>query len=148
MSYFEVAKEAVYLRALLKSMGQTQHGPTRIYTEPIRRLLAYYRVKRVVTGLAHVTGGGLPENVARILPPDCDATIDTEAWSVPAVFDVLANCGVDRREMYRVFNMGIGYVVAIRPAFANGARRVLRRAGEKPMTIGRITSGRGRVVLK
>ncbi|MCP4246930.1 MAG: phosphoribosylformylglycinamidine cyclo-ligase [bacterium] len=130
-----------------ESLADALMRPTRIYTEPVRRLLAYYRVKRVVTALAHITGGGLPENVARILPPDCDAAIETDAWSVPAVFDVLADCGVDRQEMYRVFNMGIGYVLAIRPAYANGAMRVLRRAGEQPSAIGRVTSGRGRVVL-
>ncbi len=114
----------------------------------LRCAQGYMLPPRFGTALAHITGGGLPENVARILPPDCDAAIDTGAWRVPAVFDVLADCGVDRREMYRVFNMGIGYVLALRPAYANGAMRVLRRAGEKPLAIGRITSGRGRVVLR
>ena len=121
--------------------------PTRIYVEPILRALAHYRVKRVITAMAHITGGGLPENVGRILPANCDAVIETNRWSPPPIFGWLQRQGVTRTEMFRVFNMGIGYVIAVRPAFANGLARVLRRAGEDPVVIGCVKRGNGKVEL-
>ncbi len=121
--------------------------PTRIYAEAVRCLLRRYRVKRVVTAMAHITGGGLPENVGRILPPDCDAVIETRRWERPPVFAYLQRLGVDRQEMYRVFNMGIGYVLAVRPAFADSVARQLQRAGEKPVIIGGVQRGQGAVRL-
>jgi len=131
-----------------ESLADALMRPTRIYVEPIRRVLRSYRVKRIVTGMAHITGGGLPENVGRILPPDCDAVIGTKRWTPPPVFKLLQQKGVPRAEMYRVFNMGIGFVLAVRPTYANGVRRILRRAGEQPVVIGRVAAGKGRVVLR
>ena len=122
--------------------------PTRIYVNAAQAVLRRYRVKRVVTAMAHITGGGLPENVGRILPPDCDAVIRTRNWKPPPVFPFLQRQGVTRREMFRVFNMGIGYVLAVRPAFANGVQRILRRAGEQPAVIGEVTPGSGKVRLR
>jgi len=122
--------------------------PTRIYVDAVRRALAHYRVKRVVTAMAHVTGGGLPENVGRILPTGCKAVIATDSWSTPPIFTFLQRLGIARDEMFRVFNMGIGYVLAVRPAFANGLARVLRRAGEKPVIIGLVKRGNGQVELR
>jgi phosphoribosylformylglycinamidine cyclo-ligase len=130
------------------SLADALMQPTRIYVPAVRRLLGNYRVKRVITAMAHVTGGGLPENVSRILPLDCDAVIETERWTAPPIFELLQSLGVARDEMYRVFNMGIGYVFAVRPAFVGGASRVLRRCKEKPIVIGRIKRGSGKVELR
>ena len=72
------------------SIAETCLTPTRIYVEPIRAVLNHYRVKQVIHGLAHITGGGIEENLDRILPPGLDAEIDPNAWDVPRSFSVLA----------------------------------------------------------
>ena len=95
--------------------------------------------------MAHITGGGLRENVARALPADADALIDRRSWQPPPVFAALKRLGVSGREMKRVFNMGIGFVLFVRPRFARGVMRVLRRAAEKPVLMGQIVGGSGRV---
>jgi phosphoribosylformylglycinamidine cyclo-ligase len=90
-------------------------------------------------GLAHITGGGLVDNLPRVLPKNCDAVIDTTAWKVPAIFQILADQGrVDRTEMYQVFNMGIGMTAIVSPRQATAIARQLRA---KP--IGRIEAGTG-----
>ena len=130
------------------TLGQAILKPTRIYVRPIVRLLNRYRVKRVISGMAHITGGGLPGNVNRILSPKIDAKIDTSTWTVPPLFDLLQEAGnVDRDEMYQVFNMGIGYVLVVRPSFATSVVNQLERYGEKPTVIGEIVSGTGQVQL-
>ena len=130
-------------------LGQVLLTPTRIYVRPIVKLLQRYRVKRVVSGMAHITGGGLPGNVNRALPAKLDARIDARTWDVPPVFDFLQRHGkVDRQEMYRVFNMGIGYVLIVRPTFAESIVRQLRRAGEQAMIIGEVVKGDGNVQMQ
>ncbi len=103
------------------------------------------KVPRVqIHGLAHITGGGLVDNLPRVLPQDCDAVIDTTRWKVPAIFEILARHGrVDREEMYQVFNMGIG-MAAIVPAEA--AAEVARKLDAR--RIGRIEPGTGRTRLR
>jgi len=123
--------------------------PTRIYVQPVLSVLRYYRVKQAVRGMAHITGGGLPGNVIRVLPKDCQALIETDSWPVPEIFDLLASQGpVEREEMFRVFNMGIGFVMIVRPTFADSIARQLRRAGEQVYRIGRIKSGKTAVELR
>jgi phosphoribosylformylglycinamidine cyclo-ligase len=97
----------------------------------------------VIHGLAHITGGGLIDNVPRVLPKNCDAVIDTKSWRVPAIFEFLQHHGkVDRTEMYQVFNMGVGMVVMVaeKDAAATAKRLKARR-------IGRIEGGRGKTRL-
>jgi phosphoribosylformylglycinamidine cyclo-ligase len=131
-----------------RTLGETLLEPTRIYAKPIVRLLSQYRVKRVVSGMAHITGGGLPGNVNRALPDDLDARIEANAWPVPPIFDFLQkHGGIERAEMFRVFNMGIGYVLIARPTFADAIVRRLRRYGELPYVIGKVVKGSGRVQL-
>ncbi len=99
-----------------------------------------------IGGLAHVTGGGLLENIPRILPAGCAVEIDTASWDVPPVFTFLEERGrIERREMYRVFNMGVGMVVIV-PA---GAGRRVPGEGLRwaPFRIGRVTAGDRRVIL-
>ncbi len=98
----------------------------------------------VIKGLAHITGGGLIDNLPRILPSNCDAVIAEETWRVPRIFQILQHNGnVDRQEMYQVFNMGIGMVAIVAERNANRAISILRAK-----RIGRIVRGKGRVRLK
>jgi phosphoribosylformylglycinamidine cyclo-ligase len=98
---------------------------------------------RMLHGLAHITGGGLVDNLPRVLPKNCDAAIDTKSWRVPVIFDVLQRKGrVDRAEMYQVFNMGIGMVAIVA---APDAKRVARQL--KAKQIGRIEHGSGKTQL-
>jgi phosphoribosylformylglycinamidine cyclo-ligase len=113
--------------------------PTRIYAKPIVRLLQGYKRKKAVSGMAHITGGGLPGNVCRALPDDLDAVIDCTAWTPPPIFPFLQKHGhVDTAEMFKVFNMGIGYVLVVRPKFADAIEEKLRKWGETTFRLGEI----------
>ncbi len=132
-----------------QTLGETLLTPTRIYAKPIVKLLSRYKVKRIVSGMAHITGGGLPGNVVRVLPDDLDAVIDTSAWAVPLIFDFLQAHGkIDRDEMLRVFNMGVGFVLIVRPTFADSVVRQLNRQGERAFEMGSIVKGNGEVRLQ
>ena len=99
---------------------------------------------RVIKGLAHITGGGLIDNLPRILPTTCDAVIETKSWGVPRVFQILQENGnVDREEMYQVFNMGIGMAVVVAE---RSARQAI--ASLQAKRIGYIDGGTGKVRLK
>ena len=132
-----------------QTLGETLLIPTRIYAKPIVKLLGKYKVKRIVSGMAHITGGGLPGNVVRVLPDDLDAVIDTSAWAVPPIFNFLQAPGkIDRDEMLRVFNMGVGFVLIVRPTFADSVVRQLNRQGEQAFIIGEVVKGSGQVILQ
>ena len=99
--------------------------------------------KGMIHGLAHVTGGGLIDNLPRVLPANCDARIETKSWRVPPIFEFLQRHGhVDRREMYQVFNMGIGMVAIVGKKNCEKAARLL-----KAKKIGTIVAGRGKTRL-
>jgi phosphoribosylformylglycinamidine cyclo-ligase len=117
--------------------------PTRIYTRSLRKVMQRYRVKKVVHGMAHVTGGGLEENLHRILPSGCRAVVEAGSWNVPDVFDWIQELGnVETDEMYRVFNMGIGFVLVLDPYYAESAQRRLEETGMTSWVIGRIEAGK------
>jgi phosphoribosylformylglycinamidine cyclo-ligase len=98
--------------------------------------------------MAHITGGGLPGNASRALGPKVDCVIDTSKWEPNPVVPFLQKHGnVERDEMFRVFNMGIGYVVIVRPAFAESVVEKLAKHGEQPAIIGEIVKGTGEVRL-
>lgn len=98
----------------------------------------------VIKGLAHITGGGLIDNLPRILPSNCDVVIETKSWRVPSIFQILQKNGnVDPQEMYQVFNMGIGMVAVVAERHAPRAMSILRAK-----QIGRIERGTGKVRLK
>jgi len=123
--------------------------PTRIYVRPVIKLLCQYKVKHIVHAMAHITGGGLVGNIPRVLPKNCDAVIKKSSWPKHKIFTFLQETGpVEEKEMYRVFNMGIGYVLIVAEDFANSITKKLKRYGEQVYRIGRITSGTGNVVLK
>ncbi len=130
-------------------IGDVLLEPTRIYVKSIIRLLSGYKVKQIVHAMAHITGGGLVGNIPRVLPKTCDAVLHKKAWPRPPIFDFLQQTGpVEEQEMYRVFNMGIGFVLVVAPDFAHSIVEKLTRYGEQVFTIGTITSGSGKVVLK
>ena len=131
-----------------RTLGEVLIEPTRIYAKSITSLLRGYTVKKVVTGMAHITGGGLPGNLDRALPEDLDAKIDLGAWEVPPIFRFLQEQGgIDEDEMYRVFNMGIGYCLVVRPTFAAAVQRKLEKSGETVYRLGTIVKGKGRVKM-
>ncbi|MEE2906642.1 MAG: phosphoribosylformylglycinamidine cyclo-ligase [Planctomycetota bacterium] len=132
-----------------RPLGDILLEPTRIYSPTIVNVLSHYRVKKVVSTMAHITGGGLPGNLNRMLPDDMDAMIDTTSWNVPPIFEFLQHHGaIEPEEMFRVFNMGIGFVLAVRPSFADSVLRQVQKLGERAAIIGEITSGNGEVHLK
>ena len=99
---------------------------------------------RMIKGLAHITGGGLIDNLPRVLPSNCDAIIETKSWRVPRIFQILQQNGdVDPAEMYQVFNMGIGMVVIVAGQDAQRAKSIMRAK-----EIGRIERGSGKTVLR
>ena len=130
-------------------LGDILLEPTRIYVRSVVKLLSQYKVKRVVHGMAHITGGGLVGNIPRVLPKDCNANIKKLSWPVPKIFSFIQEAGpVEESEMYRVFNMGIGYVLIVAEDFADSIQKKLGRYGEKVYRIGRVSTGSGKVVLK
>lgn len=129
-------------------LGDALLRPTRIYVRAVQAVLGSYRVKRVVTGMAHITGGGLRENLARILPEKCDAVLRKSTWRPQPVFAFLRRLGIASGEMFKVFNMGVGYVFVVRPHYANGVMAVLRRIGDHPIKLGFVVPGRQQVHLR
>ncbi len=110
-------------------------APTRIYVKPVLKLLGEVPVK----GLAHITGGGLVENVPRVLPDAVCAVLDGAAWPLPPLFRWLQEQGnVAAAEMHRVFNCGIGMVIVVAPGDVDRATTLLRSAGETVYRIGAI----------
>jgi phosphoribosylformylglycinamidine cyclo-ligase len=125
--------------ALGQTVGQALLTPTRIYARPVRTVLNHYRVKNVVHGLAHITGGGLQENLQRILPPGVGAQIDQNSWPVPPVFTWLQQLGeIDDAEMARVFNRGVGLVVVVSPYYADRIQSMFRDCGLDNWRIGAV----------
>ena len=110
-------------------------APTRIYVKPLLELMKHLPVK----GMAHITGGGLTENIPRVLPEGVTAILKYDAWDMPPLFHWLQQQGnVNEQEMQRVFNCGIGMVLVVGPEFADIAMRLLRSAGETVWHIGTI----------
>lgn len=132
-----------------RTLGQVLLEPTRIYVRQIVRLLRQYKVKKVVSGMSHITGGGLAGNICRSLNEGVDATVHLDRWKTPVIFDFLQRHGnISTEEMYRVFNMGIGYVLAVRPSFADSIAAHLTQSGENPIVIGEVTGGSGKVHIE
>jgi phosphoribosylformylglycinamidine cyclo-ligase len=132
-----------------KMIGEVLLEPTKIYAKSIVKLLSQYKVKKVVRAMANITGGGLVGNVPRVLPDNCNAVIKKSSWEVPAIFNYMQKKGpVKEAEMFRVFNMGIGYVMAVAPDFASSITEKLTKYGETVYRLGTIQNGSGKVILK
>jgi phosphoribosylformylglycinamidine cyclo-ligase len=127
---------------LAQTVGQALLTPTRIYARVIRSVLNHYKVKSVVHGIAHITGGGLFENVGRIVPPETQLRIAPGSWQVPPVFTWLQGLGgIEHQEMMRVFNMGIGMVLIVANYFADSVRRIVQDESLECWRIGTVVAG-------
>lgn len=121
-----------------KTLGDVLLEPTRIYVRSLLPLVQHGKIK----GLAHITGGGLLENIPRVLRDNCHAVVDAGAWNVPPVFELLREGGsVEPSEMVRTFNCGIGMVAIVSDSEAENVKSLLQQAGETVLQIGRIDSG-------
>jgi len=115
--------------------------PTRIYVKPLLDLIGHVEVR----AMAHITGGGITENLPRVLPEDTVARIDRDSWTLPAVFQWLQEQGgVSDQEMLRTFNCGVGMICCIPAEQVEDAIDSLRQAGEHAWKIGEIENGEGR----
>ncbi len=141
---FEIAglKVGDRVEELGRTVGEALLEPTRIYARPIRSVLAYYKVKAVVHGIAHITGGGLLENLERIVPEGVRVVIQRGSWPVPPVFGWVQRLGeIDQAEMDRVFNLGVGMVLVVSPFYAESIRHQLADHGVESWPIGRVEEG-------
>jgi phosphoribosylformylglycinamidine cyclo-ligase len=121
-----------------KTLADWLMAPTRIYVQPLLSVLKSVRVH----ALAHITGGGISENLPRVLPADCHALIDLDAWQLPAIFQWLRLEGsVEETEMLRTFNCGIGMVAIVAAADEAATLEQLKAAGEPAFVIGKIKPG-------
>lgn len=132
-----------------RTIGDVLLEPTLIYTKAVSKVLNHYKVKNVVHGIAHITGGGLAENIERIMPENVAIEIDTGKWEQPPVFEWLRKLGdVDIEEMFRVFNMGIGLALIVSPYYADSIRRIIEQHGFRTWLIGRAAAGTKSVIVK
>ncbi len=128
-----------------ESLGRALLAPTRIY---VKSALAAIRGSDV-KGLAHITGGGLTENVPRVVPDDLDIEIDLTSWTPLPIFQWLARTGgIEEREMLRTFNCGIGMIVVVSPERAEEAAHLLAAAGEKVFRLGSLIKGKGEPMVR
>ncbi|MEO6810668.1 MAG: phosphoribosylformylglycinamidine cyclo-ligase [Isosphaeraceae bacterium] len=132
-----------FVPELGKTVADEFLEPTRIYVRALKTVYRHYRVKRVVHGIAHITGGGLIDNPPRILPEGLAIRLRRDSWEVPKVFPWLQALGsVPDAEMFRVFNMGIGLTLIVADYYAEAVARYLREEIELPAwVIGEVTTG-------
>jgi phosphoribosylformylglycinamidine cyclo-ligase len=131
-----------------RTLAEELLAPARIYVRPVRAALFHYRVKMVVTGIAHIAEGGLTGSIPRALPEGCGAELDEATWRRPAVFDALRQLGgLSAEEMHGTFNMGIGMVLIVSPYYAASVMRTLSKEGEEPALIGRVVEGARQVSI-
>ena len=123
-----------------KTLRQAVIAPTRLYVKPILAALEKFEIK----GMAHITGGGLTENIPRVLPENCVAQIDAQSWPLPKLFQWLQRAGnVEQQEMYRTFNCGIGMAVIVPAEQADAAQAFLAEQGETVYRLGTIRERAG-----
>ncbi|NOZ85506.1 MAG: phosphoribosylformylglycinamidine cyclo-ligase [Deltaproteobacteria bacterium] len=133
------------LEELGRSVGEELLEPTRIYVRAVLNALQEVKIK----AMAHITGGGIPGNLSRIIGDGLDALIDTTTWEPHPVFNLISREGnVPRDEMFRTFNMGIGFCLVTAPADADQAMEALRKGAESPVVIGRLAKGKRKVFLE
>lgn len=141
--FFDIKKYRIRekLSELGCTIGEELLKPTRIYVKSILKIIQSYKIK----GIAHITGGGLTENLPRILPKNTSLkfVVEEESWPVHGIFNLLQSMGsVSDGEMYKTFNMGIGLVLVVQKADSHKIIKRLKRLGEDAFAIGRIEKGR------
>ncbi|MGB9612707.1 MAG: phosphoribosylformylglycinamidine cyclo-ligase [Candidatus Margulisiibacteriota bacterium] len=126
------------------TIGEELLTPTRIYTPLILELIKRFKIK----GIAHITGGGIPENLGRILPPKCQAVIELNSWPIPKIFRLIQRLGeVDHEEMYKTFNMGIGMILVVEAREVDRMMKFLAAKKETAYLIGEIEKGNREVII-
>lgn len=124
------------------TLGEALIKPTKIYVKPILKILNKHKSKRIIKGMAHITGGGLIENIPRILPVGCAVKLEKARWHEPEIFTIIRKLGnIREEEMFRVFNMGIGMALIVSERDAEAVLRDLRVAGEPGIIIGEVIKG-------
>jgi phosphoribosylformylglycinamidine cyclo-ligase len=144
--FFEVAGLPVdqYVPELGRTLGEELMRVHRCYARAVLPALQEVEVR----GMAHITGGGLPDNLVRCVPEGCRAVVERGSWQVPPIFELIADLGrVPQEDMYHTFNMGIGFVLVVPEAAAEEATARLSAAGETGYRIGRIEEGERGVVI-
>lgn len=137
-------KEDQYIEELGDTLGNVLLTPTRIYVKPVLSLLERFSIK----GLAHITGGGFIENIPRILPKGCRAHIDIHSFPIPPIFTILQRLGgLEKKDLYNTFNMGIGMVAIVSPKNRDSIRDFLKNNGEEVYVIGKVERGEKGVEL-
>ncbi|MBU1027282.1 MAG: phosphoribosylformylglycinamidine cyclo-ligase [Candidatus Margulisbacteria bacterium] len=133
-----------FIEEIERPLGQELLTPTKIYSPIILKLIKKFKVK----GVAHITGGGIPENLARVLPKTKQAVIDLNSWPVQYIFRLIQRLGkVDHDDMYRTFNMGLGLIVVVDKKQVNKILAFLKKQKEKAYLIGEVGKGRGEVII-
>jgi len=143
---FEIGKYRVadYVKELKNTIGEELLKVHRSYARPIFKVLEKYQIK----GMAHITGGGIPGNLIRILPEGCQAKIDVSSWKILPIFNFIQTLGnIENIEMFRVFNMGIGLILVVSKNNIEKIKKELQRSGEKVFEIGKVVSGKREVTL-
>ena len=126
------------------TVGKALLAVHKSYLKPVNALLKQVSVR----GMAHITGGGFLDNIPRILPKNIDAAIDCSSWKPSPLFDLIKKHGkVSSEEMYRVFNMGVGFVVIVARGDAEKALSILKKNGERPFVCGVTRQGSGKTAL-
>lgn len=126
------------------SMGEALLTPTKIYVKPVLKLLEEVAVQ----GMAHITGGGLIENLPRIIPDGLCADIVVNDIKLLPIFEHINQLGVDKMEMFGTFNMGVGFCIVVKPADVEKSLQILQANGEQAYVIGSITSGSDKICLR
>ena len=122
----------------VKTLGELLLTPTKIYVKPVLEILK----NADVHGIAHITGGGFDENIPRILPEGCGVEIRQGSWEIPEIFKILEKYGnIPHREMFNIFNMGIGMVLAVNANDVSTVIKILTEWGEKASVIGKVVEG-------
>jgi len=145
--FFEVLELKIddYVEELGRRVYEALLEPTRIYVKSILNLIERVEVK----GMAHITGGGIPGNLVRVLPKGVNAVIEKGTWKVPSIFKFVQERGnVTEEEMFKTFNMGIGFTVVVSPEMEEKTFNILESSGEKVFKIGKIVEGEGKVVVE
>ncbi|QTL98445.1 phosphoribosylformylglycinamidine cyclo-ligase [Iocasia frigidifontis] len=133
------------IEGLEMSLGEELLKPTRIYTDPVLKMLDKFSIK----GIAHITGGGFLENIPRILPQGTGVVIEEGSWQIPAVFNLLQTVGdIELKEMYHTFNMGIGMILVVDKTDCEQILKCAAGLGESACLIGEVVPGENSVEIK
>jgi len=121
------------------TVGEELLRPTRIYVKTILALLKAFEIK----GIAHITGGGMPGNIQRVLPKGCKALIERGRWRIPSIFSLIQEGGVPEEEMWRTFNNGVGMALVVKTTEAEALVQDAEQLGEQAFVVGEIAPGEG-----